>query len=158
MISFVHIPWIPYMLQVIIKCLCGKSSIQCNFNIFQTRFWQLLVQYHHLHTTCTCLLKYVDFLWDLFFQHKLLAYLDKYVFSNAYVLFWRINTFILLIIFIWTFARIKSCPLYRACTPHCPSNLVSKRKMRQTIKFLKIGTKSCDFFTTNKEIQCILPS
>jgi hypothetical protein len=70
---FFHIPWIHYTLEVIIKYLCRKSSLQCNFTIFS----------QNLTITCSisplahCLLKYIDFFWYFFCQHEFLGFVDQ---------------------------------------------------------------------------------
>ena len=84
---FFHILWIHHTLGVIIKYFCTKSSLQCNFIMLYVKFWQLLVQYQHLHTHLHHLLKYVHFFWDCFCQHKLLDFVNQYVYYMLMIFF-----------------------------------------------------------------------
>ena len=126
-----------YTLEVIIKYFRRKSSIQCNFIMFKMELWQLLVQYHHLHTNLHCLREYVDFLWDRFVHINLLDFVHQHVLKmfktffspvlKVSILFWITST--------WTYARIKSYPLYHACT-HNSSWHYSLTSMCLDINFL----------------------
>ena len=77
-----HISWIHYKLEDIITRICRKKSILCNFTVFQTIFWQSLVQYHllahhlhHLHfLKCRQILENI-------YQHELLNFVDQCVFK-----------------------------------------------------------------------------
>ena len=78
---FFHALWIHYTFEIIIKYLYRKSSFQCNFILFWTYFWQLLVQYQNLRTHFHHLLEYVIFFCDFFCQHKFFGFVDQYVFE-----------------------------------------------------------------------------
>ena len=76
-----HILWIHHKFEVIMKFFWRKSLIHCNFILFWTKFWQLLVQYHHLHR----LLRHVQF----FSQHKFLGFVDQHIFLNVHNLYFH---------------------------------------------------------------------